>query len=963
MATRYWVEVSGDLNGNWNSGTSHWSATSGGSGGASTPTSTDDVIFDQPGTYTVNQVTAFNLYGINCRDLTVETGTISFTLSGGYNLPLNLYGSLYVPGDAVWTMPIVFSATSSKTIDMACTTSAYVKFYGVGGIWVLLGDLTTTGTAELYQGTLNLGGYYLTCNKFESNNAQVRSIIFGYANIIINVVDTNSGISMHQINNFTYTGEGGFYITELIDSPAITINGYSPTYSNAPNLKFTTGASVPTITSLWVSNLDFGTTSFDYGVGNASVSGLTLSSSGTYTGLGVTTTRTGTIISNGKTIASFRIGGTVTYEPGLIITLEDALTTTGTTTFDAGTLNLYGSVLTANTFSSNNTTTRTIAFGNYGTSNIITNNLLMAIATGFSSTGTSGGFVVPDTDLVPGHTFTFGTTGGTSANAPNLTFTSGANSASPTTGSYFNSLDFGTTSFTTTARTLNINNITLSSSGTYTALDLNIRGTGTLTYNGKTTGNVTLSAGTPTFADTVTCASFAVNTSVTFIYNGGLAAIPSFTQATGSTVTFNVSYALTTTGTYSHTSGALILADGVTLSTGIYTAGGNSSIQFGTASAGNINLTHTTAATFVVSITSVTTSSFSGPGGFTCTDMSVARQFLCGYTSGSTSATLPNLTFSTGSATITITATSYFNNIDFGTVSSTVSGGVGVIGNATLSSSATYTGLVMTFLLPASSSQTLTTNGKTINALTVQPTTVSPSYTGKVTFAGAVTMTNAFTFSGGTIVAPYNISCLNFAMPNASLGSPYTRIFRGSNTNLTLTGNSVSSVAVFSNTPATGLTMTNINIRTTSSAIKTFAGGNATYPVLINAGAGNLTISGNNTFDTITNSVQPTTFRFTANTTQTVTNFNVAGISGSLVTINSTSSPNPATLSKSSGFVNGGFLSIQDSTVTGGATWYAGPTSTNTSNNTGWIFTRLPVVTITNLSMSNITISDDPIPS
>ena len=928
MATRYWVEVSGDLNGNWTSNT-HWSATSGGSGGASQPVSTDDVIFDQPGTYTVNHVTAFNSFGIYCQNLTVEVGTISFTQSGAYiGQPLNFYGSLYVPADAVWTIPIVFSATSSKTIDMACTTSAYVKFYGVGGTWTLLGDLTTTGTAELYKGTLTLGGYYLTCNKFDSNNAQVRSIVFGYTYIIINVVDATSGISMNQLDSFTYTGEGGFSITDLIASPAISINGYSsstPGATNAPNLKFTTGASLPTITNFFVSNLDFGTTSFDYGVGNVKVSGLTLSSSGTYTGLGVTATKTGTIISNGKTIASFSI---TPYVSGPITTLEDALTITGTTTLNGGTLNLYGSILTTDIFSSNNANTRTIEFGNYGTSNIVTGGLAMAVATGFSSTGTSGGFVVPNTDLfITVRGFNFGTTGGTSANAPNLTFTSGANSANITTGSYFNNLDFGTTSFTVSSRTLNINSITLSSSGTYTALDLNIRGTGTLTYNGKTTGNTLLYAGTPTFADTVTCAQFSINNGVTFIYNGGLAPIPAFTQANNSNVTFNVSYALTTTGTYSNPAGAfLILADGVTLSTGIFTAQ-TGSIQFGTAIAGNINLTHTTASTTVLYIASAVTPSFSGPGGFTVNDMSVARIFSC-YNTGANSATLPQITFSTGAGAVSINGN--FKNIDFGTISSTVSGSAGVIGDATLSSSGTYSSLAMTFLLPAASSQTLTTNGKTISTLTVQPTTVSPSYTGKVTFAGAVTMTGAFTFSGGTIVAPYNISSGSFSMPNASLGSPYTRIFRGSNTNLTLTGNSAASSAVFSDTPATGLTMTNINIRMTSSAIKTFAGGGATYPVLINAGAGNLTISGNNTFDTITNSVQPTTFKFTANTTQTVTNFNVAGISGSLVTIDCTSLTFPATLSKSSGFVNGGFLSIRDSTATGGATWYAGPTSTNT---------------------------------
>jgi hypothetical protein len=149
----------------------------------------------------------------------------------------------------------------------------------------------------------------------------------------------------------------------------------------------------------------------------------------------------------------------------------------------------------------------------------------------------------------------------------------------------------------------------------------------------------------------------------------------------------------------------------------------------------------------------------------------------------------------------------------------------------------------------------------------------------------------------------------------------------------------------------------------TSASAKTFAGGGATYPVLNNGGAGALTISGSNTFDTISNSVQPTTFTFTIATTQTVNSFNVAGIAGSLVTINSSTATSTATLSKPSGIVYGSYLTIRDSTATGGATWYAGPTSTNTSNNTGWVFTQLPIINMGNLTVTagGFVISNDPV--
>jgi hypothetical protein len=48
------------------------------------------------------------------------------------------------------------------------------------------------------------------------------------------------------------------------------------------------------------------------------------------------------------------------------------------------------------------------------------------------------------------------------------------------------------------------------------------------------------------------------------------------------------------------------------------------------------------------------------------------------------------------------------------------------------------------------------------------------------------------------------------------------------------------------------------------------------------------------------------------------------------------------TFSKAGGVVNVDYLDIQRSTATGGAAWYAGVNSTNSGNNSGWIFTAAP---------------------
>ena len=135
-------------------------------------------------------------------------------------------------------------------------------------------------------------------------------------------------------------------------------------------------------------------------------------------------------------------------------------------------------------------------------------------------------------------------------------------------------------------------------------------------------------------------------------------------------------------------------------------------------------------------------------------------------------------------------------------------------------------------------------------------------------------------------------------------------------------------------------------IRMTGATAKTFVGGGSTFNcTLSNDAVGALTISGSNTFTSIANGTQPTTFTFTAGTTQTLTNWNINGTVGNLVTINSSSAGTPASLSKASGTVSADYLSIQDSSATGGASWYAGANSTNVSGNSGWIFTAPPVVT------------------
>lgn len=203
---------------------------------------------------------------------------------------------------------------------------------------------------------------------------------------------------------------------------------------------------------------------------------------------------------------------------------------------------------------------------------------------------------------------------------------------------------------------------------------------------------------------------------------------------------------------------------------------------------------------------------------------------------------------------------------------------------------------------------------------------------GTVYLADAFSSSGTLTLTSGTFnTQGYNCTATTF---NASSSTTLTL---GAST-LTLTGNG-SAAFLFSGTTVNAGTST---ISMTSASAKTFSGSGKTYYNLNQGGAGALTIVGANTFNNITNTVQPTTVTFTAPTTQTFTNFSLSGTAGNLVTINSTTAGTQAILSKTSGTVSCDYLSIQDSKAQGGASWYAGANSTNVSNNTGWIFTAPP---------------------
>jgi hypothetical protein len=235
--------------------------------------------------------------------------------------------------------------------------------------------------------------------------------------------------------------------------------------------------------------------------------------------------------------------------------------------------------------------------------------------------------------------------------------------------------------------------------------------------------------------------------------------------------------------------------------------------------------------------------------------------------------------------------------------------------------------------------QTITSVGRGFS----QPFTIDAG-SGSVTLQDAlstsITSTSAILLTSGTFDANgYNVTLSSTGNAGISISGTLTRTLAIGSGTWTIAGISPWNAATTTNLTVTGTG----TISLTSASAKTFTGGSFSYSgiTLNQGGAGDLTITGSNTFGDITNTVQPASVLFTAGTTSTFSNFSLSGTAGNLITVGSVTAASH-TLSKASGTVSRDFLSISRSTATGGALWYAGANSTNGGNNTGWIFTAPP---------------------
>lgn len=238
MANRYWVGGAGTWN---SSSTTNWSATSGGAGGASAPTSADSVIFDtSSGTGTVTITTSSAV----CLDMTV-TATQALTFSGRPDL----YGNLTLPsgGSTVFTNfgPYFRATTTGKTITTSGKTIGAMNFSGTGGGWTLQDTLTSNSIIDFFAGTFNTNGNTINGNRF-SIGAGSATVNLGASTI--SLTGTSAGLLFTGGTPTINAGTSTINISS--GTPQFRLNGASITFYDV-SITATSDTRFSTTTSSW----------------------------------------------------------------------------------------------------------------------------------------------------------------------------------------------------------------------------------------------------------------------------------------------------------------------------------------------------------------------------------------------------------------------------------------------------------------------------------------------------------------------------------------------------------------------------------------------------------------------------------------------------------------------------------------------------------------------------------------
>lgn len=219
MAYRHWVGGPG----NWDAAdTSHWAESSGGSPGASVPTSVDEVLFDgnSGGTVAVS-------FGANasCKAISFGGPYVTLDFQGAY--------AISIAGNVTLFRVIIVDSPASGAFIVTgdCTFRSWgYDAYGVviaGGTTMLADDLWCSGSLVCSSsGVFNTAGYAVSVGQFRSTGAGASTVLNGS---VVRV--TGTGAAWDFVAGALSAGTSTIKFTNA-SAASRAFNGGGKTYGN-----------------------------------------------------------------------------------------------------------------------------------------------------------------------------------------------------------------------------------------------------------------------------------------------------------------------------------------------------------------------------------------------------------------------------------------------------------------------------------------------------------------------------------------------------------------------------------------------------------------------------------------------------------------------------------------------------------------------------------------------------------
>lgn len=236
---RYWVGGSGNY-----SDTTHWSASSGGAGGATMPLLQDAAIFDANSFSAASQVCTIDVTKIGNQDWSAVTNlptlqrTANTGVYGNYDVPYGPFGSPGVIDAGLFTTTFVAMGgnTANVNLHLAAVSvpggqtvlsegfASNVVINAPGGTIKLLSHFLVKALMTLQAGTYSLNGFNTQFTNFASTGTTTRAITgTGVGEQLIASSNSGSGVPIH---NFTATGitiTGNIQICTFSGSSAVRV--------------------------------------------------------------------------------------------------------------------------------------------------------------------------------------------------------------------------------------------------------------------------------------------------------------------------------------------------------------------------------------------------------------------------------------------------------------------------------------------------------------------------------------------------------------------------------------------------------------------------------------------------------------------------------------------------------------------------------------------------------------------